>query len=402
MGKSKKKKKSVDRLAVTGVIVTPEYVFENFVDDTLSVKCESGSIFSDTLNKRFEVYKNSQRYLLFKNAGCVCVSCGMVADKCILIAEPDGSSRGHFEFVGTKNDKYVIMTKDHIIPRALGGKDILENYQPMCQECNLEKKHKCDSQDLKDAILSGTADALPNISIKLAFPLFAYAMMFKYWAEITEIPFTMEGEANSVIFKFMPETRSQSGFIRKYAVEYSELLYATYNRNLATSVDKTLKNSILGENKEIKMNLYEQIKSEKIIQMKDKNHVEVGILSVLLGEIDRIVFNLVADKRTDAVIDETVAKVIKKLISTSQENLTKYGEGGYQKEIEVLSRWLNKLPKEPEFLSESETKIIVDGLIAVHGNSKKIVGKIMGEISKTYGATINKAIVKAYLDTVLV
>jgi len=402
MGKSKKKKKTVDRLAVTGVIVTPEYVFENFVDETLGVKCESGDIFSDTLNKSFNIYKNSQRYLLFKQSGCVCVSCGMVADKCILIAEPDGSNRGHFEFVGTKNDKYVIMTKDHIIPRALGGKDILENYQPMCQDCNVEKKHKCDSQDLKDAILGGTADALPNISVKLKIPLHAYAMMFKYWADITEIPFTMEGEENAIIFKFMPETRSQSAFIRKYATEYSELLYATYNRNLATSIDKTLKNSILGENKEIKMNLYEQIKSEKISKMKDKNHVEVGILSVLLGEIDRIVFNIIADKRTDVVIDETVAKVVKKLISTSQENFTKFGEGGYQKEIEVLSRWLDKLPKEPEFLSESETKIIVDGLIAVHGNSKKIVGKIMGEISKTYGATINKSIVKTYLDTVLV
>lgn len=402
MGKSKKKKKKVDPLAVTGVIVSPEYVFEHFVDESSGVKCESGDIFSETLGKKFNVYKNSQRYLLFKRSGCTCVSCGMIADKCILIAEPDGSNRGHFEFVGTKNDKYVIMTKDHIIPRALGGKDVLENYQPMCQECNVEKKHKCDSQDLKDAILIGTADAIANISIKLTIPLHAYAMMFRNWAELTEIPFSIETEDNSIIFKFMPETRSQSVFIRKYGTQYSELLSATYNRNIATSLDKTLKNSILGENKEIKMNLYEQIKSEKVRQMKDKNHVEVGILSVLLGEIDRIVFNIVADKRTDTVIDETVAKVVKKLISTAEENLAKFSEDGYKKEIEVLSRWLGKLPKEPEFLSESETKIIVDGLIAVHGNSKKIVGKIMGEISKTYGATINKAIVKAYLDTILV
>lgn len=150
------------------------------------------------------------------------------------------------------------------------------------------------------------------------------------------------------------------------------------------------------------MNLYEQIKSEKVRQMKDKNHVEVGILSVLLGEVDRILFNIPSDKRTDATTDETVAKIVKKLISNAEENLAKYGEGGYQKEIEVLSRWLDKLPKEPEFLSESETKKIVDGLVAVHGNSKKIVGKIMGEIKKTYGTTVNNAVAKAYLDTLLV
>jgi uncharacterized protein YqeY len=303
------------------------------------------------------------------------VSCGIVADKCILIAEHDGSNRGHFEFVGTKNDKYVIMTKDHIIPRALGGKDILENYQPMCQDCNVEKKHNCDSQDLKDAILGGTADAISNYTVKLSIPDIRYTNMIKAWAILSNTNY--EYNETEFEFKFISDTRSQSAFIKKHVNELIDIMIATYNRNLATSLDKTLKNSILAENKEINMNLYEQSKSEKIIQMKDKNHVEVGILSVLLGEIDRIVFNISADKRTDVVIDETVSKVIKKLISISQENLTKFGESGYQKEIEVLSRWLDKLPKEPEFLSESETKIIVDGLIAVHGNSKKIVGKII-------------------------
>lgn len=400
MAKSKKKKKKVDPLAVTGVIVSPEYVFEHFVDESSGVKCESGDIFSEKLDKRFSVYKNSQRYLLFKRSGCTCVSCGIIADKCILIAEPDGSNRGHFEFVGTKNDKYVIMTKDHIIPRALGGKDVLENYQPMCQECNVEKKHKCDSQDLKDAILSGTADAINNFNVKLTIPDPRYSMMVRAWAELTKIKYEYNEAEHE--FKFISETRSQLAFVKKYATELVEILLATYNRDIATSLDKTLKNSILDADKEKTMNLYEQIKSEKVRQMKDKNHVEVGILSVLLGEVDRILFNIPSDKRTDATIDETVAKIVKKLISNAEENLAKYGEGGYQKEIEVLSRWLDKLPKEPEFLSESETKSIVDGLIAVHGNSKKIVGKIMGEISKTYGATINKGIVKAYLDTVLV
>jgi len=33
----------------------------------------------------------------------------------------------------------VLMTKDHILPRVLGGKDHIDNYQPMCQVCNSEK-----------------------------------------------------------------------------------------------------------------------------------------------------------------------------------------------------------------------------------------------------------------------
>ncbi len=400
MGKSKKKKKNKeDRLAVTGVVVTPEYVFENFVDESTGIKCNSGNIFSEKLNKSFEVYKNSQRYILFKQAGCTCVSCEMVADKCILIAEPDGTDRGHFEFVGTKNGKLVIMTKDHIIPRALGGKDILENYQPMCQDCNVEKKHKCESHDLKEAILNGTANAISNYTLKVNIPDARYMILFRSWVELTKINYIYDDSEHE--FKFLPETRSQLSFIQTHVSEFTELLLATYNRNIATSIDKSTENSILKE-KDIKMNLYEQLKSEKITQMKDKNHAEVGILSVLLGEIDRVLFNIVPEKRTDVVVDETVAKVLKKLISGAEENLQKFGGDGYQKEIEVLSRWVDKLPKEPEVLSEAETKQIVDGLVAVHGNSKKIIGKIMGEISKTYGVTVNKAIVKTYLDSILV
>lgn len=38
-----------------------------------------------------------------------------------------------------KNSKFVMITKDHIIPRSKGGKDWMSNYQTMCKPCN-EKK----------------------------------------------------------------------------------------------------------------------------------------------------------------------------------------------------------------------------------------------------------------------
>jgi 5-methylcytosine-specific restriction endonuclease McrA len=31
------------------------------------------------------------------------------------------------------------LTKDHVIPKALGGPNCLENYQPLCMACNLQK-----------------------------------------------------------------------------------------------------------------------------------------------------------------------------------------------------------------------------------------------------------------------
>lgn len=34
---------------------------------------------------------------------------------------------------------FATMTKDHIVPKKHGGKDVMENYQPMCSVCNLLK-----------------------------------------------------------------------------------------------------------------------------------------------------------------------------------------------------------------------------------------------------------------------
>jgi len=35
-----------------------------------------------------------------------------------------------------------MITKDHIIPRSLGGPDHPKNYQPMCDKCNAEKENE--------------------------------------------------------------------------------------------------------------------------------------------------------------------------------------------------------------------------------------------------------------------
>lgn len=40
---------------------------------------------------------------------------------------------------GVINGKEILFTKDHIIPKAKGGKNQLRNYQTMCEKCNKEK-----------------------------------------------------------------------------------------------------------------------------------------------------------------------------------------------------------------------------------------------------------------------
>lgn len=92
---------------------------------------------------------NSSRYLLFKNKGTKCVNCGIegvfFAKECHIdnyytALETDKNPPFHFNLYAL-NDKgeEVLMTKDHIIPKARGGKNSHKNYQTMCEKCNIDK-----------------------------------------------------------------------------------------------------------------------------------------------------------------------------------------------------------------------------------------------------------------------
>lgn len=82
----------------------------------------------------------SDRYKCFKASGTVCVCCGLEAS---FFAKErvtkDQSEAWHFNLYGIKDGKEVMFTKDHVKPRILGGKDHVDNYQTMCQDCNEEK-----------------------------------------------------------------------------------------------------------------------------------------------------------------------------------------------------------------------------------------------------------------------
>jgi len=83
---------------------------------------------------------NSQRYRLFKRS-CKCVRCG-IEGTLMYLEKPIKSdeTNWHFNLYAVKDDgTEVLMTKDHIIPKSIGGKNILENYQTMCAECNSKK-----------------------------------------------------------------------------------------------------------------------------------------------------------------------------------------------------------------------------------------------------------------------
>jgi hypothetical protein len=90
-------------------------------------------------NKSYMVKMNSQRYFMFKeNLRCVC--CGLVGTRMFLEYHPYDMTP-HFNLYGEKDDDLILMTKDHILAKALGGEDRHSNYQTMCAVCNSLKGH---------------------------------------------------------------------------------------------------------------------------------------------------------------------------------------------------------------------------------------------------------------------
>lgn len=87
-----------------------------------------------------EISPSSQRYQLFFTKGMTCVKCGLTGQFFAKEKHTNKENRYHLNLYAIdKNGKEVLMTKDHIIPKSKGGRNILDNYQCMCVNCNCKK-----------------------------------------------------------------------------------------------------------------------------------------------------------------------------------------------------------------------------------------------------------------------
>lgn len=107
----------------------------------------------------------SLRYQLFATKGVKCVKCGIEGLFFSLEQSEGGEGEGrnanryHFNLYGLKEggnienpDTWVLITKDHIVSRKKGGKDILPNLQVMCSDCNRKKGAKHDEAMVERAL----------------------------------------------------------------------------------------------------------------------------------------------------------------------------------------------------------------------------------------------------------
>lgn len=110
-----------------------------------------------------QIKMNSSRYHLFKEKGVACINCGITGTHFKLKKELT-QDKGHFNLF---TDSGRMMTKDHIIPRSLGGADTMINYQVMCCKCNKEKDASVSKSDLfKGQIKKGRWISEKQITIK--------------------------------------------------------------------------------------------------------------------------------------------------------------------------------------------------------------------------------------------
>jgi hypothetical protein len=83
---------------------------------------------------------SSSRLQTFAKKGIVCARCGTIGEFFIKEKHHEREPYFHLAFYAIDgNGNWILMTKDHIIPKSKGGKDCLDNFQPMCRICNEDK-----------------------------------------------------------------------------------------------------------------------------------------------------------------------------------------------------------------------------------------------------------------------
>lgn len=81
----------------------------------------------------------------FKSSGVRCKICGCKGE---YFAKEKYANQPYFHLnlYAVKDSREVLMTKDHIVPIAKGGRDKLNNFQTLCYDCNQVKANKTRDQ----------------------------------------------------------------------------------------------------------------------------------------------------------------------------------------------------------------------------------------------------------------
>ena len=125
---------------------------EGFSDDGFACKISLGE---DSEGNNIQVNLSSQRIQLFRHKGLSCKCCGLKGQY-FKAQRSSKDTTYHLNLYGVNQDGLeVLFTKDHIIPKSLGGSNSLRNYATMCETCNYFKSNDILTiNDLRDKIIA--------------------------------------------------------------------------------------------------------------------------------------------------------------------------------------------------------------------------------------------------------
>lgn len=123
-------KQKIDRITLGEF--SPQNLFDHLTETVRTKNYTANDV-------TYSVKINSARYFLFKQQP-YCVACGLQGTRLLLECNP-GDRIPHFNLYGEENGELVMLNKDHIRAKSVGGKDSLDNYQTMCIICNNLKAH---------------------------------------------------------------------------------------------------------------------------------------------------------------------------------------------------------------------------------------------------------------------
>ncbi len=90
-------------------------------------------------------FREHHRLRVFANKGLQCAYCPKVGAKFVLALDYWGGK--HYDVYTADNQ---LMTVDHVLSRAKGGSEDLENLVPCCATCNSLKGQTTDMEGLKE------------------------------------------------------------------------------------------------------------------------------------------------------------------------------------------------------------------------------------------------------------
>ena len=132
--------------------------------------------------------------------------------------------------------------------------------------------------------------------------------------------------------------------------------------------------------------LWDEMKKDKMLAMKEKNEVAKEILSVVLNKV--MLLNIDLKEKGKEIADADVIQILQKMVKDLNEDSENYKRVGNQKEADNILAQRDYISKYiPQLMGEDETRAIIADL------DDKSMGNIMRTFKSQYAGKVDMALV---------